>query len=212
MRLLIFDPAHGSDTPGKRSPDGKHREYLWARKRFINVYNRIVAETKIPIFAPFLQVDIDVNMLYRIRSYNRECGGQEVRPLLISLHNDAENPNTCDADGWGKASGAAFWTSRGEDNSDKESNVMYNHFRAEMPDEKYRTAYWLGRGEKVKDPDYEANFNILVGKNGIKPQYDAVLIEWLFQTNKRDVKKLMTRKYNKQFEDSLFNLCVKLGA
>lgn len=25
---IILDPAHGIDIAGKRSPDGKHREYL----------------------------------------------------------------------------------------------------------------------------------------------------------------------------------------
>ena len=25
---IILDPAHGIDVAGKRSPDGKHREYL----------------------------------------------------------------------------------------------------------------------------------------------------------------------------------------
>ena len=26
---IILDPAHGEDVPGKRSPDGVHREYRW---------------------------------------------------------------------------------------------------------------------------------------------------------------------------------------
>ena len=31
MKILI-DNGHGSDTPGKRSPDGTLREYAWARE------------------------------------------------------------------------------------------------------------------------------------------------------------------------------------
>ena len=30
---IILDPAHGEDVPGKRSPDGVHREYRWSRDR-----------------------------------------------------------------------------------------------------------------------------------------------------------------------------------
>jgi N-acetylmuramoyl-L-alanine amidase len=26
--IILLDPAHGEETPGKRSPDGNHREYL----------------------------------------------------------------------------------------------------------------------------------------------------------------------------------------
>ena len=31
MKILI-DNGHGSNTSGKRSPDGKLREYAWARE------------------------------------------------------------------------------------------------------------------------------------------------------------------------------------
>lgn len=31
--VLIFDPPHGEETPGKRSPDGLHREWKWGRER-----------------------------------------------------------------------------------------------------------------------------------------------------------------------------------
>ena len=33
---IILDPAHGEDVPGKRSPDGVHREYRWSRDRVRN--------------------------------------------------------------------------------------------------------------------------------------------------------------------------------
>lgn len=38
MKILI-DNGHGVDTPGKRSPDGKFREYAWNRL----IASRIVA-------------------------------------------------------------------------------------------------------------------------------------------------------------------------
>lgn len=31
MRTIILSCAHGEKVAGKRSPDGKHREYLWSR-------------------------------------------------------------------------------------------------------------------------------------------------------------------------------------
>ena len=30
--IVLIDNGHGSNTAGKCSPDGKHREYLWARQ------------------------------------------------------------------------------------------------------------------------------------------------------------------------------------
>ena len=31
-KLIILGTAHGSNTPGKRSPDGRLREYKWSRE------------------------------------------------------------------------------------------------------------------------------------------------------------------------------------
>ncbi len=41
-QAIIFDPPHGKETPGKRSPDNSHIEYLWGRSRIIGVINRIL--------------------------------------------------------------------------------------------------------------------------------------------------------------------------
>ena len=29
---VLIDNGHGEETPGKRSPDGKFREYIWTRR------------------------------------------------------------------------------------------------------------------------------------------------------------------------------------
>jgi len=72
-----------------------------------------------------------------------------------------------------------------------------------MPNEKYRTGYWLGKKEKVKDPDKEANFTVIAGylkyKNiWIHPNYHGILLEIKFMTNKNDLLDLHDNnwKYN----------------
>lgn len=40
---ILLDPGHGSDTPGKRSPDGHFREYAYNRHLAIEIRNRPVA-------------------------------------------------------------------------------------------------------------------------------------------------------------------------
>ena len=30
--IILIDNGHGIDTPGKRSPDGRFKEYLWNRE------------------------------------------------------------------------------------------------------------------------------------------------------------------------------------
>ena len=43
MKVLI-DNGHGVETPGKRSPDGRLREYAYAREIADRVVNRLQAE------------------------------------------------------------------------------------------------------------------------------------------------------------------------
>jgi N-acetylmuramoyl-L-alanine amidase len=35
--IIILDAAHGEDTPGKRSPDGRFREYRWSREIILDL-------------------------------------------------------------------------------------------------------------------------------------------------------------------------------
>ena len=41
---VILDPAHGSDVPGKRSPDGTHLEYRWSRERVKSLRTKLKAK------------------------------------------------------------------------------------------------------------------------------------------------------------------------
>lgn len=43
MKILL-DNGHGENTPGKRSPDGKLREYLYAREIASMVYDELYIE------------------------------------------------------------------------------------------------------------------------------------------------------------------------
>ena len=54
--------------------------------------------------------------------------------------------------------------------------------------------------------DFEENFTVLMGSG-----YMGVLIEWLFQDNEEDVKKLEDIVINKRFEDSLMDAIEKIN-
>lgn len=109
MKILI-DNGHGENTPGKRSPDGKLREYLYAREIAESVeralrakgydVERIVHET------------IDVPLAERARRVNEICaryGATNV--LLVSIHcNAAGNGEWMSARGW------SAYTSKGKQN------------------------------------------------------------------------------------------------
>lgn len=86
--VLLIDNGHGSNTPGKCSPDGQHREFRWARdfaERLCIVLirrghdaRRLVTEEK------------DVTIRERVRRVNDLCAKEGSRNvLLISMHNNA---------------------------------------------------------------------------------------------------------------------------
>ena len=87
MKVLI-DPGHGIDTPGKRSPDGKFREYLWNRQVADLLGARLVA---MGIDAsPVVTETNDIPLSTRVQRVNRICsksGASNV--LLVSIHANA---------------------------------------------------------------------------------------------------------------------------
>lgn len=87
MKILI-DNGHGENTPGKRSPDGRLREYLYTRE----IAEEVVAELRRRGYDAerIVRENIDVSLSTRVRRINdvcKELGSANV--LLVSIHNDA---------------------------------------------------------------------------------------------------------------------------
>jgi N-acetylmuramoyl-L-alanine amidase len=196
-KAIILDPAHGKDTPGKRSPDGNHREYIWSRERIVGIVNLILQkkDLKFQLYYPFVYQENEPGLTNRVLKYN-EISKDHEQTFVLSLHNDAFG------DSWSKPHGISVWTSKGDTKADTYATSLFNYLSHIYINEKLRGANWLTEFEETNDPDWEANFTVLAGnpKKNIVPLYDGVLLEWLFQTNKNDVEKLKNRQLNKNFE------------
>lgn len=169
MKILI-DNGHGENTLGKRSPDGKFREYKYAReiakeivKELINLgydAERIVIEDK------------DISLSERVRRVNKICdeiGKNNV--IFVSVHCNAASNGE-----WTKARGWSAFTSKGNTKSDILAEFLYAEAEKEFIDQKIRT------DKQDNDKDWEENFYVL--KNTKCP---AVLTENFFMDNKEDV-------------------------
>lgn len=169
MRILI-DAGHGIDTPGKRSPDGLFREYLW---------NRVVADLILEgLLAAGLDASLvvretnDVSLRNRVNRINTICnqvGASNV--ILISIHSNAAGNGSA----WMNAKGWSCYTSKGNTKSDKVAECMYDAFEAEFKDRKIRKDMSDG------DRDWEENFYILS-----KTRCPAVLLENFFYDNREE--------------------------
>lgn len=183
MKVLI-DNGHGSNTPGKCSPDKRLKEYAYTREIAIRLECEL---RKKGIDAErIVKEEIDVPLSERCRRVNEY---KPTQAILVSIH--------CNAAGfgeWMKARGWEVWTSVGQTKADKLATALCKAAEDQLPGMKIRKDLSDG------DPDKEANFYIL--KHTKCP---AVLTENLFQDNLEDVDFLLSEK-GKQ---AIVNLHVK---
>ena len=173
MKVLI-DNGHGSNTPGKCSPDGRLREYAYTRE----IAERLVMELrKNGIDAErIVKEEIDVPLAERCRRVNEYKASEAI---LVSIHCNAAG-NGSD---WMSARGWEAWTSVGKTKADKLATCLYEDAEHCLPGMKMRKDMADG------DPDKESQFYILRHTN-----CPAVLTENLFQDNREDVEFLLSEK------------------
>lgn len=174
MKILI-DNGHGSDTTGKRSPDGSLREYAWARE----VAQRIVDGLKALGYDAerIVTEEWDVSLSERCRRVNTVCNRLGARNvLLVSVH-----INAAVGSGWHNARGWSGWvyTNAGE-RSKQLAQILYDE--AERRNLK-------GNRSVPSCKYWTADFYIV--KNTACP---AVLTENLFQDNRYDVAYLLSEQ------------------
>ncbi|WP_195552969.1 N-acetylmuramoyl-L-alanine amidase [Bacteroides eggerthii] len=173
MKVLI-DNGHGSNTPGKCSPDGRLREYAYTRE----IAERLVMELrKNGIDAErIVKEEIDVPLAERCRRVNEYKASEAI---LVSIHCNAAG-NGSD---WMSARGWEAWTSVGKTKADKLATCLYEDAENCLPGMKMRKDMTDG------DPDKESQFYILRHTN-----CPAVLTENLFQDNREDVEFLLSER------------------
>lgn len=181
---VILDPAHGDNVPGKRSPDGVHREYAWSRNRCQEI-EKFLAEKGYEVYWTTRSVH-EPGLSRRVQAANK-IKTDKVK-LLISLHNNAAGADNK----WHMASGVEIYTSKGKTQSDIFSSIMYAALKRNFPNLKYRYG-----GTDPLDCDKDSNFTVLMGN------YFAMLIEWLFQDGKEDIALLLDDRINLQFSESV---------
>lgn len=192
--IVLIDNGHGSNTPGKCSPDKSLREYRWAREIAARIEN--VLKTKGIDARRIVTEETDVPLAIRATRVNKICrqaGEQNV--ILISVHSNAAG-----GDGkWKSAGGWCVYTTPGRTKADDLATELWNAAQSELKPyaENFKVLQKAGEYDSRQvplradwsdgDPDYEANFYIIR-----KTLCPAVLTESLFQDNRADVDFLLS--------------------
>lgn len=178
MKVLI-DNGHGIDTKGKCSPDGKLREWAWAREvaqmlleelthRCIDA-QRIVTESE------------DIDLATRVKRVNAICQHYgKTNCLLVSVHINAAG----DDGKWHTANGFSVFCSKNASTNSKRCAALFTNEAEKrnllgnrsVPAGRFWTWSWT-------------TADIYILKNTNCP---AVLTENLFQDNKTDAAWLQT--------------------
>lgn len=189
--IVILDPGHNGEVPGKRSPDGRLREYRWARE-LTEILEEKLDELEIRhtrTTGPEEDEGPEVGLTNRCKRANAFSKKYpKEKSIFISIHvNAAGNEGKwMSARGW-----SVFVSPTCSGNSKRLASLLateagLEHIKVRKPDPEH--SYWV------------ANFTVLT-----KTSMPAVLVENLFQDNLEDVKYLLSD----QGKDTLSEIIIK---
>ena len=172
--IVLLDNGHGVETPGKRSPDGRLREYAWARE----IAQRIaISLQREGIEARLLVPETtDIPLRVRTRRVNEVCAAEGARNVcLVSIHNNAAG-----ADGrWHDARGFAVYVANNAGQGSRRLAALLAEEAA---------AHGL-KGNRATPPQGYWQASLAICRD---TKCAAVLTENLFQDNIEDVACLLS--------------------
>lgn len=169
---ILLDPGHGSDTPGKRSPDGRFLEYAFNRDIAARVASKLTTlGLNTEIIVPELT---DIPLKERVSRINSRCAALgKGNVILVSIHANAAGNGSK----WMNARGWSCYTSKGDTAADALATCLCEAAAKYFKDLRIRTDFSDG------DPDFEESFYIL--RHTTCP---AVLAENFFYDNPDDLR------------------------
>lgn len=191
--MILFDNGHGENTPGKRSPDGVFREYLFNR----DIAQKAERELRKRGYEceRIVRESIDVPLEERVRRVNEVCAKYGTKNVVVvSIHVNAAGNGSR----WMDARGVCIFTSKGRTKSDELADIYIEEADKNFIGHKIRKDYSDG------DADWEANYYIL--KHTKCP---AVLIENFFMDNREDLAYLQSSEGKKAIVKTIVDAVIR---
>ena len=191
--MILLDNGHGENTPGKRSPDGVFREYLFNR----DIAQKVERELRTRGYdvERIVRESIDVPLEERVRRVNAVCAKYGTKNVVVvSIHVNAAGNGSR----WMDARGVCIFTSKGRTKSDELADIYIEEADKNFIGHKIRKDYSDG------DADWEANYYIL--KHTKCP---AVLIENFFMDNREDLAYLQSPEGKKAIVKTIVDAVIR---
>jgi N-acetylmuramoyl-L-alanine amidase len=183
---VFLDNGHGSNTAGKRSPDGKLMEYAYARD-IVSRITKQLSTLDIPYYIVTPETT-DISLSTRVSRINAKNTSNKklgITSFLISVHVNAVGNGQWMDSTKPTANYWTAWTSKGQTQGDKLATQLYKAAHEVLEPVNQRVMEDNSDG----DPDYEADFYILKHTNCA-----ATLTENLFQDNSKNVEWLLSEE------------------
>ena len=173
--IVLIDNGHGADTPGKRSPDGRLREYAYAREIADRVVDGLISKGIDTV--RIVPEEEDIPLSERVARANDLYMQNGRQAILVSIHCNAAG-NGSD---WMAARGWSVFVDPTASRNSKRLATSLASVAQEM-------------GVKVRIEDYRRKYwvaGLYICKHTKCP---AVLVENFFHDNKADVDFLLSEE------------------
>lgn len=191
--MILLDNGHGVNTPGKRSPDGVFREFLFNREIATEAEREL--RKKGYECERIVKCAMDVSRSQRVKIVNEYCAEYGTKNVvLISIHVNAAG----DGSEWMSARGVCIFTSKGKTKSDELADIYIEEADKNFIGHKIRKDYSDG------DADWESDFTILS-----KTKCPAVLIENFFMDNREDLAYLQSPEGKKAIVKTIVDAVIR---
>lgn len=189
-KIVIFlTPGHTKYTPGKHSPDKSLYEWKYNRiilkmveeeldKLGIQHWNSHPEDGWVDSSHQNDSKDL-ILRVQRINSKYTSVKKEGKTAIMLSIHVNAAGNGVV----WKNATGWSAWTTRGQNNSDKLANCLYDAAEEILIPLKKKIRKDMSDGDR----DYESNFYVIKNSNCI-----SVLTENFFMDSKEDCEWLLS--------------------
>jgi N-acetylmuramoyl-L-alanine amidase len=184
--VVVLDPGHAITTPGKKSPYSLKKvsspeipfEEWEFNREIAYILKPMLREFGIDVFITTdaeRDKDTDLGLSKRAGRANDYVKKSGKKGVYISIHSDADGMG----DKWTKANGWSCFTTKGQNNSDKLADCLYDAAEEILKP----LGKTIRTDKKDGDRDWESDFTVLV-----KANMPAVLTENFFYTNIDDAR------------------------